>query len=130
MEDLSLSQIFPLNNEESEDGPQVISACFAEPYLLVVRDDQSIRLLRADESGDLDEIEQQANVKEGKWVSGSMYEDSNDAMRLEYPEDENDEVGNVLLFLLNATSGLHVSCPSPYHMHDLGLAKPQDQRLS
>lgn len=38
-----------------------------------------------------------------------MYEDSNDALRLDYPEDEDDEVGNVLLFLLSVTGGLHVS---------------------
>ena len=119
--DFSLSQIFPLNDEESENGPQVISACFADPYLLLVRNDKSIRLLKADESGDLDEVEQQQSVKEGKWTSGCMYEDMNDALRLEYPEDENDEVGNVLLFLLSVAGGLHVSFSPPFrHLYTLG----------
>ena len=87
----------------------MVSACFADPYILVIRDDDSLRLIRADENGDLDEVEQGKSVKEGKWTSGCMYEDLNDALRLEYPEDENDDVGNVLLFLLSAAGGLHVS---------------------
>ena len=118
-QDFSLSQIFPLNEEDSDNGPLVISACFVDPYLLLVRSDKSIRLLKADESGDLDELEQREGLKDGQWVSGCMYEDSNDAMRLEYPEDENDEVGNVLLFLLSAAGGLHVCLFSFYLMQSL-----------
>ena len=38
-----------------------------------------------------------------------MYEDFNDALRLEYPEDENEDVGNVLMFLLSTAGGMHVS---------------------
>lgn len=56
----------------------------------------------------MDELEQQEGLKDAQWASGCMYEDLNDAMRLDYPEDENDEVGNVLLFLLSAAGGLHV----------------------
>ncbi len=68
-----------------------------------------MRLLKADESGDLDEVEQGQSIKDDTWTSGCLYEDLNDAMRLEYPDDENDDVGNVLLFLLSVTGGLHVS---------------------
>ena len=97
------------DDDDADEGPKVVHAFFADPYILVGRDDKSIRLLRADESGDLDEVEQGKSMKEGQWTSGCMYEDLNDALRLEYPEDEDEDVGNVLLFLLNATGGLHVS---------------------
>lgn len=89
--------------------PKVLSATFADPYVLLVRDDMSIMVLKADESGDLDEIEQTAASLEHKWLSGSLYEDPNDILRLESDDDDEDEAGNVLMFLLNIQGGLEVS---------------------
>ena len=106
--DLGLAQIYPLTDEESDTGPKVISASFADPYVLLIRDDFSAVVLTADENGDLDEVSQSESYKAGKWLSGSLYEDSNDILRLEYPEESEDEVGNVLMFLLNAKGGLQV----------------------
>lgn len=106
--DLGLAQIYPLTDEESDTGPKVISATFADPYVLLIRDDSSAVVLTADENGDLDEVSQSEAFKAGKWLSGSLYEDSNDVLRLEYPEEGEDEAGNVLMFLLNARGGLQV----------------------
>ena len=106
--DFGLAQIYPLTDEESDIGPKVTCASFADPYILLIRDDRSAVVLTADESGDLDEISQSEVFKAGKWLSGSLYEDSNDALRLAYPEESEDEAGNVLLFLLNITGGLQV----------------------
>lgn len=96
-------------------GPKVFSATFADPYVLLLRDDLSIMVLKADESGDLDEIEQGKASREPKWLSGSLYEDSNDVLRLESDDDNEDEAGNVLMFLLNSQGGLEVgsnpTCP-------------------
>ena len=78
-----------------------------------MRDDGSLASLRADESGDLEEIEQGSSIKEAKWTSTSLYEDSNDVFRLEYGDDSDDEAGNVLLFLLSTAGGLHVSLQPP-----------------
>ena len=90
--------------------PNVFSAAFADPYVLLLREDLSIMVLKADESGDLDEIEQGKACRDTKWLSGSLYEDSNDVLRLETSDDENeDEAGNVLMFLLNSQGGLEVS---------------------
>lgn len=86
----------------------MIRASFLDPYVLLIKNDLSIVLLTADETGDLDEIEQGDSLKEGKWSSGYLYEDSNDIFRLEFGEDSEDEAGNVLMFLLSAVGGLHV----------------------
>lgn len=114
--DLGLAQIYPLTDEESDTGPRAISASFADPYVLLIRDDSSAVVLTADENGDLDEVSQSEAFRAGKWLSGSLYEDSNDILRLEYPEESEDEVGNVLMFLLNAKGGLQVrqTLPSSY----------------
>ena len=106
--DLGLAQIYPLTDEESDTGPKVIHASFADPYVLLIRDDSSAVVLTADESGDLDEVSQSEAFKAGEWLSGSLYEDSNDVLRLEYPEESEDEASNVLMFLLNAKGGLQV----------------------
>lgn len=87
----------------------MVSASFADPYVLLIRDDLSAVLLTEDESGDLDEVARGEAFRKGKWLSGSLFEDSNDVLRLEYPEDSDDEAGNVLLFLLSAEGGLQVS---------------------
>lgn len=113
--DLGLAQIYPLTDEENDAGPKVIGASFADPYVLLIRDDFSAVVLTADENGDLDEVSQSEAFKAGKWLSGSLYEDSNDVLRLEYPDESEDEVGNVLMFLLNAKGGLQVRQLPPSH---------------
>lgn len=103
-----LAQIFPMTDDATGAEPKVIFADFSDPYVLLIRDDSSVMVLRADESGDLDEVEQGEAVREDKWVSGSLYEDSNDVLRLETGDDSEDEAGNVLMFLLSHGGGLQV----------------------
>lgn len=47
---------------------------FADPALLVIRDDMTLLLLQADQSGDLDEIDL-SHLPKAKWLSGSLYRD-------------------------------------------------------
>lgn len=103
-----LAQIFPMTDDATGAEPKVIFADFSDPYVLLIRDDSSVMVLRADESGDLDEVEQGEAVREDKWVSGSLYEDSNDVLRLETGDDSEDEAGNVLMFLLSHGGGLQI----------------------
>lgn len=89
--------------------PKVYNASFADPYVLLIRDDSSVMVLKAEESGDLEELERGDAVLENRWLSGSLYEDSNDTLRLETEDDNEDEAGNVLMFLLSNGGGLQVS---------------------
>ena len=77
--------------------------------MLLLKDDSSITILKADEKGDLEEIERGEEFSGSKWLSGSLYEDSNDVLRLESADDDDDESGNVLMFLLATGGGLQVS---------------------
>lgn len=110
--DFGLAQIYPLTEEESNTESKVISASFSDPYILLVRDDSTVTILTSDESGDLDEVERGEHLKKGKWPSGSLYEDANDSLRLEYGDDSEDEAGNTLMFLLSSAGGLQV-CQVP-----------------
>ena len=110
-----------MTDEDSESGPRVVNASFSDPYVLLIRDDSSAVVLTADESGDLDEVSQSETFKTGKWLSGSLFEDSSDVLRLEYPEESEDEASNVLMFLLNVRGGLQVrqllhSVPAPFQL--------------
>lgn len=71
-------------------------------------------VLTADESGDLDEVAQGDGFRQGKWLSGSLYEDSTDFLRLEYGDESDDETSNVLMFLLSAAGGLQVGRDPEY----------------
>ncbi|KAL9597081.1 MAG: hypothetical protein Q9219_005364 [cf. Caloplaca sp. 3 TL-2023] len=104
--DFGLAQIFPISDEGTESDPKVISASFADPYVLLILDDGSIMVLRADESGDLDEIEKGDRLERNGFKSGTLYEDSNDVFRLESDMELEDVVGNVLMFLLTVEGGL------------------------
>ena len=98
-----------MSDETTDAEPRVLSASFADPYVLLVRDDTSTLLLRAEESGDLDEVERGISLQQNGIRSGSLFEDTNDLFRLEYGEDSDDEAGNVLMFLLTCGGGLQVS---------------------
>ncbi|KAL8998200.1 MAG: hypothetical protein Q9169_002685 [Polycauliona sp. 2 TL-2023] len=106
--DFSLAQIFPMTDEETGAEPRILSASFSDPFVLLVRDDESILVLRADESGDLDEVELGDSLKQKGLRAGSLYEDANDVFRLESDDEIEDDAGNVLMFLLTVAGGLQV----------------------
>ncbi|KAG8527114.1 uncharacterized protein KY384_008543 [Bacidia gigantensis] len=105
--DFGLAQMYPLGDEDTELEAKVQTATFADPYVLLTKDDESLTILVADESGDLDEISQGEKFQQTKWTAGSLYEDVNDALRLEYGDDD-EESSNVLAFLLSVKGGLQL----------------------
>ncbi|MCJ1478715.1 mRNA cleavage and polyadenylation factor subunit [Lambiella insularis] len=108
-DDLSLAQIFPISEEATSEDPKVDGASFAEPYLLLLRDDSNLTLLKSDDSGELEEIEQGAALSTGNWVSISLFDDSNDVFRLSLDDEEpENEESSVLIFLLSADGGLQI----------------------
>ena len=65
-------------------------------------------LLKAEDDGDVEEVEKTQKSSEIRCISASLYEDTNDVLRLPFDEDSEVEVTNVLAFLLTAFGGLHV----------------------
>lgn len=53
----------------------MVSASFADPYVLTLKDDQSIFVISCDESGDLEEVERGTKLSTQKWRSGCLYAD-------------------------------------------------------
>lgn len=94
-------------NEQTGAEPKVVSTSFADPYLLIIRDDTSALVLQADESGDLDEVEWGDGVPK-EWLSGSLYD--NHSGYFATPERMHDgaDEGTILLFLLTSDGGLHI----------------------
>ena len=77
--------------------------------MLLLRDDSKAMLLKADDAGELEEVEQGDTFSSTTWLSLSLFEDSNDVFRLAGDEEEADDEGSsVLMFLLNVNGGLHV----------------------
>ncbi|KAL9608934.1 MAG: hypothetical protein Q9167_006257 [Letrouitia subvulpina] len=105
--EFGLAQIVPMTDEATGAEPKALRASFADPYVLLIRDDASVLLLRAEESGDLDEIELSPGLQKKQVRSGTLFEDTNDDFRLEF-EDSDDEAGNVLMFLLTEGGGLQI----------------------
>lgn len=52
-----------------------VSASFADPYLAIIRDDSSLLLLQADDSGDIDEVDVSEDIAAQKWLSCCLYQD-------------------------------------------------------
>ena len=105
--DLGLAQIYPVWDEDTEEERTVLRASFAGPYLLIIKDDQSLLLLQADESGDLDEVSISEAITSCSWLSGTLYVDKSNAFRTQ--SENQDGNPDVILFLLDTDHRLLVS---------------------
>ena len=92
--DLALSQIIPMLDEETDAELQIVHTSFCDPYMLVLRDDSSVQVLRVDEGGDVEPLDSAGDSKERKWLSGCLYAG-------ELTRDE------PVAFLLGEEGGLH-----------------------
>ncbi|EFR01919.1 serine/threonine protein kinase [Nannizzia gypsea CBS 118893] len=104
---LGLAQIYPVWDEDTSEERTVIQASFAEPYLLTIRDDNSLLILQADKNGDLDEVEIQGSAASAKWVSGCLYEDKTKIFSSDL-DTEHAATPNILLFLLDSDGNLSI----------------------
>ena len=100
--DLGLAQIYPVWDEDDGDERIAVSASFADPYLLIIRDDSSVLLLHSDEAGDLDELTGPESISSQPWLCGCLYTDRYHVFQ-DTPEDI------TYLFLLNHECRLFVS---------------------
>lgn len=98
-----MAQIYPVWDEDEGDERIAVSASFADPYLLIIRDDSSILLLHSDESGDLDELTKPETVSSQSWLCGCLYTDKHGVF------EEGNTAETTYMFLLNQECKLFVS---------------------
>jgi cleavage and polyadenylation specificity factor subunit 1 len=97
-----------------------VSASFIDPYLVIIRDDSSVLLLQADESGDLDEVSLPNDISSSQWRSGCLYNDNSQSFSVAGSSSKGSSEGEVLLFLLNLEYKLSV-CPREKNLRALFL---------
>lgn len=61
-----------MEDEESGAELRIINTSFADPYLLVLRDDSSVKIFKAVEGGEVEEIENEG-LSQTQWMSGCLY---------------------------------------------------------
>jgi cleavage and polyadenylation specificity factor subunit 1 len=98
-------------DEDTGAEPKIVSASFADPFLLLFRDDSSIFVAQCESNNDLEEIEREDNaLLATKWLTGCLYTDFSGAFA-PVNSDKGHNVGeDVMMFLLSAGGALHVSC--------------------
>jgi len=108
--DLGLAQILPMYDEDTGAEPQIVSASFADPFLLLFRDDASIFVAQCDDNNELEEIEREDDaLLATKWLTGCLYTDTTRVFA-PFQSDKGQASGeNVMMFLLSSTGALHVS---------------------
>ena len=93
--DLGLAQIIPMVDEATDAELKILHSSFADPYLLILRDDSSVSILKAENNGDVEEIDKEAALNATRWISGCLYKST-------HPDS------GVLAYLLSVEGGLHV----------------------
>ena len=108
--DLGLAQILPMYDDDTGAEPKIVSASFADPYLLLIRDDSSIFVAQCDDDNELEEIEREDDaLLSTKWLTGCLYDDTTGAFAPMQNDKGITAKGNVMMFLLSAGGALHVS---------------------
>ena len=75
---------------------------------MLLGEDGHLSVFRADDSGDLEEVQISETLGSQEWQSGSLYDDVNDCFGLTNSKGE-DELTSILMFLLTVEGGLQVN---------------------
>ncbi|KAF2281188.1 uncharacterized protein EI97DRAFT_389622 [Westerdykella ornata] len=70
--ELNMDEIIPIEDEETGTELRIISANFADPYLLLLLENSSIKIFKAGSGGEVEEVEC-SNLTSVKWLSASLY---------------------------------------------------------
>ncbi|KAK7397891.1 mRNA cleavage and polyadenylation factor subunit [Neonectria punicea] len=107
--DLGLIQILPMLDEETGAEPRVTSASIADPYLLLIRDDNSVFIAQIDSNNDLEEVEKTDTILSStKWQAGCLYTDSQGAFQPVSTDKGVETEEKIMMFLLSAAGALFV----------------------
>ena len=99
-----------MTEEGTDSESQVLSASFADPYLLLIKDDHSIFLIGGDENGELEEVELPDQLKGLQWSSGCLYSDRDGAFgRASQGDSMDDREMHVKMFVVTTDGVMHVS---------------------
>ena len=107
--EFGLAQIWPIVDEDAGAEAKVVNVGFATPYVLIVKDDSTILLLKADKKGELDEMDLPLKVANGRFLSASIYDDylcalsprrKSTAKQSEHVLALLDQVGSLILYSL------------------------------
>ncbi|KAG4440969.1 hypothetical protein IFR05_003533 [Cadophora sp. M221] len=116
--DLGLAQILPMYDDDTGAEPQIVSASFADPYLLLFRDDASIFVAQCDDNNELEEIEREDDaLLATKWLTGCLYTDTKGVFAALQTDKDQGSGENAMMFLLSATGALYI-----YALPDLSKA--------
>ncbi|KAH8682460.1 CPSF A subunit region-domain-containing protein [Xylariales sp. PMI_506] len=107
--DFGLSQILPMLDEETGAEPRVVTACIADPFLLLVRDDSSVCVVKMDNNLELEELPKEDDtLSSTKWLTGCLYEDTT-GIFAKVQTDQGAKPGeNIVMFLLSGNGALHI----------------------
>ncbi|KAH7391412.1 CPSF A subunit region-domain-containing protein [Cadophora sp. MPI-SDFR-AT-0126] len=107
--DLGLAQILPMYDEDTGAEPQIVSASFADPFLLLFRDDASIFVAQCDDNNELEEIEREDDaLLATKWLTGCLYTDTTGIFAAGQSDKGHASGESVMMFLLSSTGALHI----------------------
>lgn len=82
-----------MEDEESGNELRIINASFADPYILILREDSTVKIFKASGDGELEDVEA-SGFSSTKWLSASLFKSST--------------FTEVFVFLLTPEGGLHV----------------------
>lgn len=88
-----MDQILPMEDEETGNELRIINASFADPYLLILREDSSVKIFKASGDGELEDVEG-SGLSSSQWLSASLFKS------ISFTE--------IFAFLLTPEGGLHV----------------------
>ncbi|KAF8477455.1 CPSF A subunit region-domain-containing protein [Kalaharituber pfeilii] len=107
--DLQLAQIIPMYNEETGEEPAIIKASFADPYLLLVRNDGSVMVHVCDgQTLEMEEVTLRSELlRSTKYTSGALFSASPGSI-LPPQQGKEDTKNRSLCFLLTSDGGLQI----------------------
>ncbi|KAI9698522.1 MAG: mRNA cleavage and polyadenylation factor subunit [Candelina mexicana] len=114
---LGIAQIYPMFEDYEGVPPSIVSASFADPYLLLFLSDSTINLLEVDDRGDIDEVEREGDLLVNKWVSGSLYTDHKGVFVSENGGRKKGE--STLMFLIDTAGALKGNADGSSKIYDL-----------
>jgi cleavage and polyadenylation specificity factor subunit 1 len=97
-------------DDDTGAEPKIISASFADPFLMLLRDDASIFVAQCDDNNELEEVERDDDaLLSTKWVTGCLYTDSTGIFANIQSDKGQKDGENIVMVLLSAGGALHVS---------------------